>query len=67
MKLAIDIQELPGGLVRASCLSLPGCVGYGLTREEACSQMREMAARFFDRVRGVPPAFFGWAPALRCN
>jgi hypothetical protein len=67
MRLAIDIQELPGGVVRASCLTLPGCVGYGLTLEEACSHLREIAARFFDDLRGVPPAFFGTVPAVRWN
>lgn len=67
MTLAIDILELQAGLVRVSCLSLPGCVGFGSTLEEACGQMRAAVAGYFASVRGVPPAFFSSVPLLHWN
>jgi predicted RNase H-like HicB family nuclease len=59
MTVIIDIQELEVGIIRASCLTLPGCVGYGATREEACQEMGTAIRRYFADVQYVPMAYFG--------
>ena len=67
MTLAINIKELRPGIIRASCSSLPGCVGYGATLEEACREMRAAIDGYFTDLQAVPASYFGDVPACRGN
>ena len=41
MKLVIQISKIAGNLFRACCPSLPGCVVYGRSQDEARERIRE--------------------------
>ena len=67
MTLAISIKKLRPGIIRVSCASLPGCVGYGATLEEACREMRAAISGYFADLHAVPPSYFGDMPAWPRN
>jgi hypothetical protein len=67
MTVAIDIRELLPGVIRVSCVSLPGCVGYGASIEEACFEMRAAIHDYFADGRGVRMAQFGAVPMVSWN
>jgi predicted RNase H-like HicB family nuclease len=55
MKRVITIQEPQAGLVRASCPSLPGCVVYGCTREEARREIEKAVQGYLGAMNHVVP------------
>ena len=59
MTLAIEIQELQAGTVVARCPLLPGCVGFGATREEACREIAAALTDYFADVQRIPMGYFG--------
>ena len=67
MTLAIEIQELRAGIVRASCATLPGCVGYGSTREEAFREVLAAVNDYFADVLRVPMNCLDLMPAYPWN
>jgi predicted RNase H-like HicB family nuclease len=57
MRLAIRIQEYQPDVVRASCPSLPGCVVYGRTRDEARRRLEEVVKGYMaTRSDALPTA-----------
>ncbi|KKL89418.1 hypothetical protein LCGC14_1914860 [marine sediment metagenome] len=55
MRLQIRIDEIAPGKVRATCLTLPGCVVYGATPQEAQRKISLAVAAYLASLNACLP------------
>ena len=55
MKIAINIRQVAPGCFRADCTTMPGCVAFGQTQEQACANMRQEIACYVASMDGIFP------------
>jgi len=66
MRYRVVLEQDEDGVYVVECLSLPGCVSQGSTREEALANIKDAMAGYLESLRihnePIPPPQFGKKP-----